>query len=88
MADDPKLHTRRRMDEIDRELGELRKEYEGVRERWEAEKLHIQTLRGLKSDIENVKQEAAEAERDGEYARVAELRYGTLLELERKLESA
>ena len=88
MADDAKLHTRKRMEEIDRELNELRKEYEGVREQWEAEKLHIQTLRGLKSAIETVKQEASEAEREGNYARVAELRYGTLLELRRKLESA
>lgn len=80
--------TRRRLEEIESELTSLRKEYEELRGRWETEKLQIQSLRQLKSEIESVKQQAAEAERDGDYGRVAELRYGTLHDLEGRLRSA
>lgn len=88
MSQDSQQATRKRLEEIDRELAELRRDYADLRSRWETEKLHIQTLRSLKTEIESVKQQAAEAERAGDYGRVAELRYGTLNELERKLEAA
>jgi ATP-dependent Clp protease ATP-binding subunit ClpB len=88
MTDDTRSITRRRLEEIDRELADLRRSHADLRAQWETEKAHIQTLRQLKTDIEQVKQEAAEAERNGDYGRVAELRYGTLLDLERNLTSA
>lgn len=88
MSDDTKQATRKRLDEIEHELNSLRAQREDVRAQWETEKLHIQTLRALKSDIEAVKHEAAEAERTGDYGRVAELRYGKLHELERQLAQA
>ncbi|RPI68922.1 MAG: AAA family ATPase, partial [Ignavibacteriae bacterium] len=80
--------TRQRLDEIERELEQLRAQREDLRARWETEKLHIKTIRDLKSQIEDVKHEAAEAEREGDYGRTAELRYGTLLDLERQLAEA
>ena len=88
MSDDAKLSTRRRLEEIEQELTDLRAQRADLRAQWETEKFHIQTLRGLKSDIEAIKLEAADAERAGEYGRVAELRYGTLHELERRLAEA
>jgi len=83
-----KYRTQKRLEEIEKELEELRAESGELKHQWQTEKLHIQTIRGLKSQIEEVKQEAAEAEREGDYGRVAELRYGTLLELERQLNEA
>ncbi len=88
MSDDTKLSTRKRLDEIEQELESLRAEREDLRSQWETEKFHIQTIRGLKSEIETVRQEAAEAERNGDYAKVAELRYGKVHELERQLADA
>lgn len=88
MSTDTTISTRLRLEEIDRELDELRHEHAELRSRWETEKLHIQTIRQLKSEIESVKQQAAEAERAGDYGRVAELRYGTLNDLERRLEAS
>lgn len=88
MSDDVKRSTKLRLEEIDRELAELRTEHAGLKARWQTEKEHIQTLRGLKSEIEDVKVQAADAERMGDYGRVAELRYGTLLELEKELSNA
>ena len=83
-----KIRTKKRLDEIEAELNELRAERSDLKAQWETEKLHIKTIRDLKSQIEEVKQEASELEREGEYGRVAELRYGTLLELERQLGEA
>lgn len=88
MADDTIRTTRKRLEEIERELAALQAEREDLRSKWETEKLHIQTIRSLKSQIEEVKQEAAEAERNGDYGRVAELRYGTLRNAERQLQEA
>ncbi|MBI2793197.1 MAG: AAA family ATPase [Ignavibacteria bacterium] len=88
MTNDTIRTTRKRLEEIERELASLQAEREDLRSKWETEKLHIQTIRTLKSQIEEVKQEAAEAERNGDYGRVAELRYGTLRDAERKLQEA
>jgi len=88
MSQDTIQATRKRLEEIDRELSELQQNYGDLRSKWETEKLHIQSLRSLKTEIESVKQQAAEAERAGDYGRVAELRYGALNDLERKLEEA
>ncbi|MBK7186897.1 MAG: AAA family ATPase [Ignavibacteria bacterium] len=88
MSDEIKLTTKKRLEEIDRELAELRTEHASLKTRWETEKAQIQTIRGIKSEIEDVKVDAADAERSGDYGRVAELRYGTLLELEKDLSAA
>jgi len=88
MSEDKRSATRQRLEEIERELSDLRRAHADLRSRWETEKLHITTLREIKSKIEETRQQAAEAERQGDYGRVAELRYGTLLELERRLGKA
>ena len=88
MSEDLKRSTKLRLEEIDRELADLRTEHATLKARWQTEKEHIQTIRGLKSEIEDVKVQAADAERMGDYGRVAELRYGTLLELEKELTTA
>ncbi len=88
MSDDVKRSTKLRLEEIDRELADLGTEHAALKARWQTEKAHIQTIRGLKSEIEDVKVQAADAERTGDYGRVAELRYGTLLELEKELTAA
>ncbi len=80
--------TRKRLDEIERELEDLRAERAELRKRWETEKLHIQTIRALKSELEDLKLEAAEAEREGDYGRVAEIRYGKIPQVTRQLEEA
>lgn len=88
MTTDPSASTRERLAEIDAELDDLRRQHADLRARWETEKLHITTLRQIKEQIERARLDAAEAERQGDYGRVAELRYGAILEFERKLEEA
>ena len=83
---DTTLATRKRLEEIERELNDLREEYHALKSRWSVEKEHIQSLRSLKEQIENTKRDAETAERDGDLGKVAELRYGQLHMLTKKLE--
>lgn len=85
MAEDVRIATRKRLEEIDRELSDLQTEHSALRARWELEKHHIQSIRAIKAEIEDVKVRAADAERLGDYGTVAELRYGRILELEKAL---
>ncbi len=78
--------TRKRLEEIEAELTRLREEYTQLRQRWEREKSILQEIRSLKQRIEDARFEAERAERRGDYGRVAELRYGLIPELERKLQ--
>lgn len=83
---DTTLATRKRLEEIERELNDLREEYHALKSRWSVEKEHIQSLRSLKEQIEKTKRDAETAERDGDLGKVAELRYGQLHMLTKKLE--
>src|SRR5262249_33250325 len=57
----------------------------GLRAQWTAEKESIQKIREVKEAIERARQEATEAEREGNLQRAAEVRYGKLPELEKQL---
>src|SRR6266852_4244699 len=80
--------SRERLALIEKELSELREESTQLRLRWQREKESIQSIRTLKEQIEQAHVEEQQAERQGNYARVAEIRYGTIQELERKLKEA
>jgi ATP-dependent Clp protease ATP-binding subunit ClpB len=77
-----------KLEEIDRELASLHERMDGMKAHWEQEKEAIDRIRGLKAKIEELKGRAERAERDGELERAAEIRYGTLIEMQRDLESA
>ena len=80
--------SRARRDAIARELAELREEIERHRAQWQAEKSAIQGIRDLKERIEQTRVRAEQAERAGDLAKAAELRYGELAALQQKLEEA
>jgi ATP-dependent Clp protease ATP-binding subunit ClpB len=77
--------AKKRLEEIERELAEQREKASSLRAQWTAEKEMIQKIRQTKEAIEKVKQDATEAEREGNLQKAAELRYGRLPELEREL---
>src|SRR5262249_18244395 len=80
--------SRDRLHVIERELSEAREKSEQMKLRWSREKELIQSVRSIKEEIENVHIESQRAEREGNYARVAELRYGKTQDLERRLKEA
>ncbi|MBL7997632.1 MAG: AAA family ATPase [Candidatus Kapabacteria bacterium] len=79
--------TKKRLEELDRELADLRSEHDILRSRWREEKNHIETIRTYKEEIEALKHDASEAERNGDYGKVAEIRYGTLIDIQKALEA-
>ncbi len=71
--------------EINRELAELRERSQKLSLRWKTERELIMAMRGHKADIDKLRSEAEMAERQGELDRVAEIRYGRIPEIEKKL---
>ncbi len=76
------------IDQIAEELAELNQKRSELRAHWENEKELIQSIRTMKEEIENVKIESDKKEREGDLGKVAELRYGALTNLEKKLKEA
>jgi len=84
--DDPA--SRDRLKDIEKQLSELREQSMQMKLRWQREKETIQGIRSTKEKIEQAHIEEQQAEREGNYARVAEIRYGKLQELDRQLKEA
>ncbi len=74
-----------RLGEIEKELAELNQQRSELRAHWQLEKELIQAIRKMKEEIENAKTEAEQQERRGNLGRVAELRYGVISNLEKKI---
>jgi ATP-dependent Clp protease ATP-binding subunit ClpB len=77
--------SRSRLGKLEKELSELRGDADALRARWELEKGAIGRLRELRRRIEETKVEIDKAERLYDLNRVAELKYGTLAQLEQQL---
>ncbi|WP_347488191.1 ATP-dependent chaperone ClpB [Desulfoscipio sp. XC116] len=76
-----------RLNKIKAQLAELREESGAMQAQWQVEKQAISRVRQLKKEIEETRQEIERAERDYDLNRLAELKYGRLNELERRLKS-
>jgi len=72
---------------LSREIAELSEKRNTLKAQWESEKSVIQSIRKEKENIDKLKLEADQAERHGDYGKVAELRYGKIKEAEEKLAS-
>ncbi len=78
--------SRERLERLDRELAELKERSAALKTRWQAEKEAIGRIRKVKEEIDAARTAMADAERRGDLNRAAELRYGTLHQLERRLD--
>ncbi len=78
--------TQERRNKIDKELSELKISMEKMKEHWGKEKEIIRKIQTIKSKIEEYKTEELSAQREGNLARAAEIRYGKLVELNKKLD--
>ncbi|MCE7932962.1 MAG: AAA family ATPase [Chlorobi bacterium CHB2] len=77
--------TRLRLAEIEQELAQLNEQRDHLKAQWQLEKDLISTIRSMKSQIEELKTEAANYERQGDLGKVAEIRYGKIAELEKQV---
>jgi ATP-dependent Clp protease ATP-binding subunit ClpB len=78
--------SKARLVRLDEELKRLKETYATLEAHWKKEKEAVAKIRELKAQREQIKIEEAKAERVGDLARVAELRYGQLLQIERQIE--
>ncbi len=78
--------SKERLAKLDEELAGLREQSGGMKVHWQAEKEAIGAIRQTKQDIENARAEEQAAERQGDLGKAAEIRYGRMLDLTRKLE--
>jgi ATP-dependent Clp protease ATP-binding subunit ClpB len=77
---------KKKLEDLSREIAELNDERNRQRAKWEAEREVIDGIQNNKEELENLKFEAEKAEREGDYARVAEIRYGKVKEIEENIE--
>ncbi|GIL45618.1 hypothetical protein Vafri_2821 [Volvox africanus] len=77
-----------RLSALDDELSRLKGEQQIITEQWQREKADMSRMQDLKEEIERVNIEIAQAERDYDLNRAAELKYGTLLNLQNQLKTA
>ncbi|MDX9909026.1 MAG: ATP-dependent chaperone ClpB [Mariniphaga sp.] len=78
--DDKKLAS------LGKEISNLKEEQSQLRAKWESEKAVVESIQKRKAEIEDYRFEAEEAERQGRYDRVAELRYGKIKDAENEIE--
>ena len=78
--------SRDRLVKLREELADQRERLGELKARWNNEKAAIDKVRGVKEELEKMRQASEIAERDGDYGKVAELRYGTIPQLEKQLE--
>jgi ATP-dependent Clp protease ATP-binding subunit ClpB len=79
--------SRQRLEKLEKELADLRSRADALRAQWQTEKQAVQRLRGLREQIEQTRIEIEQAERQYDLNRAAELRYGKLADLERRLQA-
>ncbi|MCW8798169.1 MAG: AAA family ATPase [Prosthecochloris sp.] len=79
--------TKKRLEEIEKQLADLNEEQRRIKARWDAEKELIHASRKLKSELEDLRIQAEEYERSGDYGKVAEIRYGKITQLEKELQA-
>jgi ATP-dependent Clp protease ATP-binding subunit ClpB len=80
--------SRERLGLLEKELADLKEKSAQMKVRWQNEKDVISRIRSLKEKIEQTKIEEQKYEREGNLGKVAEIRYGSLVELQKQLDSA
>ena len=77
-----------KVDRLTRDIAELTEKRNAINARWSSEKEVVESIQKTKAEIEDLKFKAEQAEREGDFGRVAEIRYGLIREAETKLTEA
>ncbi|MET0703217.1 MAG: ATP-dependent chaperone ClpB [Mycobacterium sp.] len=88
LAKETDAASKSRLAELRKELADLRTEADARHAQWDAERQAIRRVQELRGQLEQLRHEAEEAERNYDLNRAAELRYGQIIEVERKLLAA
>ncbi|MBL8189277.1 MAG: AAA family ATPase, partial [Acidobacteria bacterium] len=79
--------SKERLAKVEKEIADLKEKSDGMKAKWQSEKDVIERIRSSKEKMEALKVEAEQLERAGNYEKVAEIRYGKMVELQRQLEA-
>jgi ATP-dependent Clp protease ATP-binding subunit ClpB len=79
--------SKERLSKVEKEIADLREKSSGMKAKWQSEKEIIERTRSGKEEFEQLKIQAEQFERAGDYGKVAEIRYGQMVELQKKLEA-
>jgi len=77
--------SKSRLADLEKELAELKEKNQSLIARWKAEKAPLEKIRELKEAIEEAQVQFMSAEREGDYARASEIKYGKIVRLEKEL---
>ncbi len=80
--------SRDRLERLEKELGDLKEDQEGLNAQWQSEKNIIDQVQSIKEEIDQVNVQVQQAERDYDLSRAAELKYGKLSDLHKQLAAA
>ena len=86
LKDESDPTARERLEKLDAELAKLNESRDAMTSHWSLEKEAIKRIQAVRGQIEELKTEEAKAQREGDLARAAEIRYGKMVELNRELE--
>lgn len=78
----------KKLDNVERELANFNEQRNSLQSKWQTERDVIDAVQRVKEEIESLKYEADSAERNGDYGKVAEIRYGKIKQAEEKLEKS
>ncbi|MFO7592888.1 MAG: ATP-dependent chaperone ClpB [Pseudomonadota bacterium] len=79
--------SKKRLEHLQEEIDRLEREYSDLEEVWKSEKVALQGSQHIKEDLDRARQELETARRAGDLARMSEIQYGKIPELEKQLES-
>ncbi|TQE11166.1 hypothetical protein C1H46_003172 [Malus baccata] len=88
VQNDTDKSSKERLSKLESDLAVLKQKQKKLNEQWDREKALMTRIRSIKEEIDRVNQEMEAAERDYDLNRAAELKYGTLMSLQRQLEEA
>ncbi len=80
-------NDKKKLEDLNKEIAELADQRADMRAKWQGEKEVVEGIQKAKEQLENLKFEADQAERNGDYGKVAEIRYGKVQEAETNLKS-
>jgi ATP-dependent Clp protease ATP-binding subunit ClpB len=80
--------SKKRLAKLEEELAAMKDEIQEMKAHWQNEKDMIQTIRKIKEELEQIGIEEQHAEREGDLAKVAEIRYGKATELKKRFDEA
>ena len=80
--------SRERLGKLEADLSSMKEELHSMKAHWQNEKDQIQNIRSIKEEQEQLGIQAQQAERQGDLSRVAEIRYGKLIDLQKRLEES